>query len=637
MRCLSVFHQASQALVRHENAKADKSPDRDFDQLQLERTLPQDEWIRVVIGGADDQSPRWRHLLMLGGLLLGFGPAEDENLSRNMRSTLESALVTAANATLEEMTQNDELGQQTVTLVLNHCFPALSDSERARLDYERLLPVLMRTLLHSPQGLRSAYFLGAVDPDVRGISASQFQWSERSPSFQQVQSMLSGTLLSSLGPLARLIGHAIEQVKGPWLITAALEDIESVARTLYLQWRHTKLSEIDASEESIFLDTESLTKTTPVLWKLLRSSLYALVIILRSVVGRTLGDSALASDSVATEIATRTLHTLRYLFFITLRLGPAAFSQYTFIYLCSLDILSAYPEQTEDFLRAIKPSELGRIPPHPLDRCLDLFFLNTAEQFATVLGPQASEELLVACALPYLSAGSTNTGPLIPIFEAAHSVLLAVFSSPQNATLTGRHLPAYVETLFAVFPANLSARQFRIAFKTLLQLTSPPLGLAERQPELAGTLLELLYHRAEHAAVVPLPPQHNSHDAADPATEDDVIELSEQAIFTLTLMDTLPHISLALLDEWLPLVADAINNIDDSSMRDYCKDHMWHMLIDGEMDPDRSQLCAGWWSTGGGREMILFGREEREETGMKEGTEYEMSGALPNEAMESKL
>ena len=295
-RTLGVFHSAARALVRHERALQDKSTDEDFSQLQLERTLPQDDWIKAVISGADDHSPRWRHLLVLGGLLLGFGPVQDDNLSSSMRGTLESALVTAVNFTLVEPSQIDELGQNSTTFVLNHCFPALADHERAQLNYDALLPILMRSTFHSSEGLRSAYFLGAVDLDVRPISKTHFQWPEQSPSFQNIQTMLTNPILSSLGPLSRLIGHCIEQARQSWLVTAAVEDLEGFAKTLHVQWRQNKLSEVDASEENMFLDPASLERTTPQLWKLLKSMLFAVVIILRSAVGRTLGDGALAND-----------------------------------------------------------------------------------------------------------------------------------------------------------------------------------------------------------------------------------------------------------------------------------------------------------------------------------------------------
>lgn len=76
--------------------------------------------------------------------------------------------------------------------------------------------------------------------------------------------------------------------------------------------------------------------------------------------------------------------------------------------------------------------------------------MNTSEHFALILPPLANEELIIAAATPYLAAGGNNH--LLEIFEAAHSVVLAVFSAPQNADMTAKHLPFYVDNLFAVGP-----------------------------------------------------------------------------------------------------------------------------------------------------------------------------------------
>jgi hypothetical protein len=293
MRCLSVFHSAATALLRHEAALREKSTDHEFTDLQLERTLPKDDWIRALVGGADEQSPRWRHVLVLGGLILGFGAAHENALSRSMRSTLESAFVTATNAAAEDLSPNEALGEETLTMVLNHTFPHLRDHERSQLNYDALFPILMRATLHSSEGLRSAYFLSMLDEDVTAASQSQFQWPERARSFQVIQQILSSPLASSLGPLARLIAHALEHARNPDTVLAALIELESFSRTLYLQWRRTKLSEIDASEESLFLNTATTDTTLPSLWKLLKATLFAVVIVLRSAIGRTLGNSFL--------------------------------------------------------------------------------------------------------------------------------------------------------------------------------------------------------------------------------------------------------------------------------------------------------------------------------------------------------
>lgn len=327
---------------------------------------------------------------------------------------------------------------------------------------------------------------------------------------------------------------------------------------------------------------------------------------------------------VAPNLAARALQTLRSLYFISARQGSPSFSQYTFVYLTSMDILAAHSIEAEAFIQATKPIDHSSVPQHPLDRNLDLFFLNTAEHFTLVLPSNLCEELLIPAASPYLAAGGNNN--LLPIFEAAHSVMLAVFSAPQNAQLTAKHLPFYIEALFNVYPHNLTARQFRLAFKTLLRLTSPPAVLAATDPMLSATLLDLLYERAKVASTEPLFP-HPSQETSDLPNPRD---LSEQAVLVLTIIDTLPQLQLDLLDEWLPLTAELINIIDDTSMREHCKEHFWHILVGGEMDPDRSGLCQAWWSTEGGRELLLFGRE------IHSDSELAMRGAL-SERGQNKL
>jgi hypothetical protein len=619
------------AILKKEDEAATRDQSQDYTAFQPhEEPLAREEWMSAVIKGADERSSRWRHVMVLGGLLLGVGPIEDERLSSSMRTTLEHALVQATNLALEDVRNGDELGAQCVALALNHSFPFLSDYERSQIDYNLLLPVLVGSAFFSSEGLQAAYFIGAVDLDIIEMPDKSLNWPPRSMSYFQIETILSRPLITALGPLSRLIAHAVENISNSWTIQTMVDDLAGFTRSLLTQWRQCRLSNIEAHVETQVFVEESLKTTIPGLWRLLRVTLFALVIVLRGAVSRILNDPILAADAVAPVMVRQILHSLRNLYFISSRLGTESFSQYTFIYLATIDILSNYPIQADAFLKEIRPAVPGEIPASPLDRCLDLYFLNTAEHFTLVLSAQTNEEVLVSAAIPYLASGGNSH--LLQIFEAAHSVMLAVFSAPQSAAVAGQHLSFYIDALFSVFPENLSPRQFRLAFKTLLQVTAPPSQLSATQPDLPATLLELVYYRALHAPTTPLPPKLTPQGKITPDTQ---MPLSEQAVLTLTLLDALPFIPLNLLEEWLPISADLMRKIPDEAMREECKKRLWDILVSGEMDPDRSSICVMWWSTRGGREFVLYGPEPASGVATDDGP-Y-MSGALQKGARESKL
>lgn len=631
LRVMGVFHSAMLALLRKEDEAATRDQTQDYTAFPPhEEPLPREEWMRAVIKGADERSSRWKHVMALGGLLVGSGPVDDERLSGSMRSTLEHALVQATNLALIDVRSGDELGAQCITLALNHSFPLLSDYERSQLDYDLLLPVLVGSAFYSSEGLQAAYFLGAVDLDVTQAPDGTLNWSPQSRSYSQIDKILARPLVTALGPLSRLVAHSVENVSNSWTVQTMIDDLAGFTNSLLTQWRGCRLSDIESHVETQVFSEETLKTTIPSLWRLFRVTLFALVIVLRGAVGRVLNDPNLAADAVAPVIVRQVLHSLRNLYFISSRLGTESFSQYTFVYLTAIDILSNYPIQADAFLKKIRPATPGSIPASPLERCLDLYFLNTAEHFTLVLSSQTNEEVLVAAAIPYLASGGNNH--LLPIFEAAHSVMLAVFSAPQSAVVAGQHLAFYIDALFSVFPENLSPRQFRLAFKTLLRVTAPPSPLSAHQPDLPATLLELVYYRALHAPTSPLPPKLTPQGAITPDTQ---MPISEQAVLTLTLLDALPFLPLDLLEEWLPISADLLHRIEDEAMREECKKRFWDILISGEMDPDRSQICVTWFSTRGGRELVMYGPEP---AGVPaEDNAYMMSGALQKDVRESKL
>jgi hypothetical protein len=120
-------------------------------------------------------------------------------------------------------------------------------------------------------------------------------------------------------------------------------------------------------------------------------------------------------------------------------------------------------------------------------------------------------------------------------------------------------------------------------------------------------------------------PSLTSKDTAADALSSAPPPLSEQAALTLTLIDALPTLTPSQLYEWLPLVAEAVNGMQDPSMREPCRARLWEVLESGEMDVDRSAVCVAWWTSRGGREMVMGGLRLGQ---IMAGEEAMMSGAL---------
>lgn len=281
---LSIFNSAT---VRY----GSQSSEQVSSHLGIGRKLTQDEWITAVVKGADDRTPRWRHLLLLGGLLLGIAREDTEQTNQSMTRAIQGAIVKAVNIVLSEGENDDALAMKTIIVVLSHVFDLLENNCKADLDHDLLLPKLYHSPFFDKEGLHSGYFISTMDADVIESAATKFDWSIRSSTYFRIQRMSAGPLVASLGSISRLIAFSAEKVRNVDLLAVMIEDLGAFARCLCIQWRQNKLSEIDITEESTYLTDETLRKSLPLLWRVLKSSMFATIIVLRSVLGRVLGDS----------------------------------------------------------------------------------------------------------------------------------------------------------------------------------------------------------------------------------------------------------------------------------------------------------------------------------------------------------
>ena len=196
-----------------------------------------------------------------------------------------------------------------------------------------------------------------------------------------------------------------------------------------------------------------------------------------------------------------------------------------------------------------------------------------------------------------------------------------MLSAPQNSALVSRHIHPYLHVLFETFPQAISPRQFRVAIKALVKMSSPPFSISVAEPLLPSIILELVRAKIEGASAV-LSIENFSDNSA-------VIQqptLSEQAVFELALIDSLPLLPLDQLQDWLRLSAESLSFVQDPSQRQICRQRYWEVLSNGEMDVDRASLCVAWWGVGGGREAVTQGEVLEQEGAL-------MSGALTEQTM----
>ncbi|KAF5129698.1 Peroxisomal biogenesis factor 8 [Metarhizium anisopliae] len=598
IRLISVYHTAA-VRVRDNQLEGAKPEGRSEG-----GGLRCDEWTRAVVKGADERSRRWQHLLVLTGVLMGMEGYDRHSLSRALRNTLEQAVVMAANLALEENVQDGAAAAVSVVTALNFAFPILSEFHRAQINCDALLPIAVWAIT-GEEGFCDAQFLRTVSQDTTLQPGHVFSWPERSSSCQLLRQMEKQPLMANMGPLSKLAAFAVQHATDTSVVMQAHDALLVFTARVFDAWQKNRFSEIDVSFESSHLSPETAQTTWPLLWQVFRKLMFGTTAVLQAIVARSLLDPHMLVPGLGASIASKSLQILRNLFFISSRNGNSSFQVYTFSYMTSIDVLSRDGLATEAFLREIRPADAILNPSANLQMNLDLFYLNVAEHLPLSLPTEACELLIVKPAIAYLSQEGPMSASKTEIFESAHSAILSVLSCPQHSALTIKITPFYIVKVFDSFPQHISPRQFRVAFKTVMEIVSPPFPIAAMEPHMSETLLDMLRTNTTTASTTLLPA---SPDAVSHALEETREEpLSEQSALVMTLVDSLPFLPLPLVEEWLAITAQAMNEIEDPRLRLPVKKRFWDVLVNGEMDVERSTIGVAWWGTKGGRELVLFG------------------------------
>ncbi|KAI5779714.1 hypothetical protein EDC01DRAFT_669525 [Geopyxis carbonaria] len=551
-----------------------------------------EDWLNALVRGANQNVPRWKHLLLLGAVLSA--DQERSHLPRITRGSLEDAFCRAVNMSLSRnVNRDDGLEADVLSLVLSHAMESLSRRAKAQLNYNALLPFIIQSIYYSQEGFQSGYFLPSIDHDIVDIGG-KLAWPSKSNSFLELQERTARPLFVAMGSLARLAAAAIKETHDILAVHSLLDNLQRFAQIMSSQWRNGRLSTIPASEEERLVNEESLKGTTPLVWQILKSVLFTTTLILQELTSRIIEDPILCDRTNGPFIASKILDILRSFYFITSRIGPNGFSSYNFVYYTAIDVLSLHPQRAERFfVEVVAPREVGVIPSSLPDRLGDLYFLNLTESIGPMLSPKVIEEIVIPSIQPYLLPSGDAT--LHQQFEASHSVMLSIFASPRCAEVGARMLPFYVDAIFKAFPSALSARQFRLAYSTLVRECSSPQPISSLHPNMVDVLHEILCERVTQASTQSLPAEVNEGS----------VGLSEKDVEILALVDSLPFMEVEVMHRWLEPTANLVNAVEDEGSKQRIRERLWDVLS-AELDVSRAEVAVRWWSAGG-RELVLFG------------------------------
>ncbi|KAL8388622.1 hypothetical protein RB595_009107 [Gaeumannomyces hyphopodioides] len=571
-------------------------------------------WSNAVAGGlAGGQTDRWKHLLVLVGLLSAIQSADAADAATipdaareraadyrlDTKVQLEHGVAKAINIGLGQFGQIEDtsqrlLAQAAMTLTVAHACPLLTEtSSRYVLNLDALVPVALHAVTHHKEGLQNCAFMGGIGADAVFDQANRLHWPGTSKSFEDVQRVAANPLVGALGSLSKVLALAVSHTGSTEVIDMVLSDLFAISTGLSWSWGATRLSELEHDPAGLSAATRE--QTLPVLLQLQRNVMYACVVVLRAIVARAVWDLKLAPR--ITTIATTTLSVLRHLSFITVRPSHSSFEAYQATYMGAIDLLARRPADAFWFLKGISPRATteGLVHASALDKTLDLFYMGLAEHLPLQLSQDDCHVLVIRPAAAILDAPHRAGLLDVALYETAHSAVLAVFACPQHSALTAGYALKYANTLAAAFPARISARQFQLGFKSVVKYMFPPHSVVDMGEQLASATLEMISGWAAGAGTTVLAGGEDGVAAAP---------MTEQGVLVLTLVDGLPFVPVADLEEWLVVVAQRLGEIKGSAVRAAVRERLMAVLANGELDVERAAVAAAWWGTHGGQRLV---------------------------------
>ncbi|TNY22694.1 hypothetical protein DMC30DRAFT_348481 [Rhodotorula diobovata] len=509
-------------------------------------------------------------------------------------------------------------------------------------------------------------------------TADGLDWAVPSPSHTYLSSLVQRTLFVSLGPLSRALGRSLEatalasrsrstSTAAAQSALSAIHDLSSallaVASTLSRDWARAPWSD-HTSEESLTPATRTH-GTAP--WTLLKSLLFAQTLVYSSlldVVSSTPGSSPdTPPTGLQRQLASTAVQALARTYFVALQFGQGGFEAWRAVLAGLVESTTAVAvSPAEALVRSLEPARAG---PHKraVERAEATFWLNTAEQVMRALGDEYVERVVLKGCRPYLDDAAFRDS-----FEAAHSVVLAVFSTGKRCVCDVA--PWYIDLLLRIYPSLLSPTQLRVGYATtvaavtaagddalawwcveelLARIDALPVSTPQATPAPSASAIPLRDLSEDVPGAPPTPIAAVPSAAPAPAPEDDAaVTPREQRVLSslprgahlLVLVSLLPSLSLSLLSLALSALEARVRleppppgPSPGSDGRAALVEECFAVLGTG-MDAAKRAEGVRWWLERG-RDLLVGGPIQEEEEA-KEDVKVGLEGQVEQDGGEER-
>ncbi|CEL51678.1 hypothetical protein RSOLAG1IB_00213 [Rhizoctonia solani AG-1 IB] len=489
-------------------------------------SLALDEWLDLVISGSHRRNesrdfvlPR---LAFLSGLVLGLKELEkqDAALSQRIVSRSRGELVVSVAECLDLYAPSDSDPMPTwdsdlalrmrraeahLDIVVDLCaaaLPIVSSDQLTALDLSKLTCVCVGSILNLFQ---NGFCFSLLESELVKLNSGRlgFKSAARFPGY--IETLHKSSIYAHLGSVAKLIGHLCLSMAQSdfWkprlypILNSLVDSLGQVSLNLEVSWSRCLLSQV---ERDVEIAPEIQHVTTNV-WHIFKSILFTTVLAFQSVLDATLYYSAVAIPE-AKLLSRGILTSFCRLSFVSTKFGAltaegGGFSEMKRAFFGALDILAFNYDDKDttgdqsclklvaDLSAELSSMESSLATEHPITRGRVVYFLVCTEHVIT----QLPEQVIVDVVLPVVQRHLSNQDNR-EVYEAAHSVMLAVFAAHESQDPLGSDhpkwqrvhvlVPAYVGILLHNSEEDqLSTDQLRLAFQALVRSASfhePNLG-----------------------------------------------------------------------------------------------------------------------------------------------------------------